>query len=656
MTKPLTESTILREVVAKIRRSVAAPPKLTVDLWSDAHRVVSRSARPGPWSTDYTPYLRTPMIDYTDDSCEVIVLQFSAQVGKTAMIESMIAFSIHADPSPLFMVHPDDNSIADFSQEKLMPMIADTPVLKSLVKMPKPGATGSTERKKAFPGGYLGLVSANSPASLRGRSVRRIFFDEVDAYPASSRGEGDPVLLGKKRCASYPNRKIVITSTPTNEGTSRVEKAFLQGDQRRWYVPCKDCGVREPFQWKQVKWDKDKDGQPIAASAYYACEHCGAVHTDADKVAMNAQGMWVPTAKPKDPKVRSYHLNELASPWRTFEDIVRSFLEAKDDVELLRAWTNTTLGETWKVRGETVDWELLIQRTEPYPILRAPRGVRLIGAGVDVQHNRIAVSIIGLARGEESFLLHHEEMYADNGDVNNAPEMWAKLDELLQRPIPLDGGADLRIMACAIDSSDGHTQQTVYAFCRDKRGRGVIPIKGSTNPAAPALGTGRKQDIDWKGKAAAWSIELFSVGTHVLKATLYARLANKSAGTPGYVHFPTAGTDEEYFQQLCSEKMVTTYVKGVAKPEWVKLRKRNEALDTFVYAIASLHLVGLKGADWDKLDKLIAPAEYEAKKAEEKAAAAQPADPQAPAPAPAPQRKGPRVISSGWVSGFKNNY
>lgn len=179
--------------------------------------------------------------------------------------------------------------------------------------------------------------------------------------------------------------------------------------------------------------------------------------------------------------------------------------------------------------------------------------------------------------------------------------------------------------------------------------RGVIPIKGSVNPAAPSLGTGRKQDVDWKGKAAAWSIELFAVGTHALKATLYARLANKTPGTPGYVHFPTAGTDQEYFEQLCAEKLVTTYTKGVQKPEWVKLRKRNESLDTAIYAMAALHLVGIKGVSWDKLDKLIAPDEVAEKKEEQAAAAAQ-----VPASQPAaPVRKGPKVIKSGWNSGWK---
>jgi phage terminase large subunit GpA-like protein len=648
---------LLRSIVDQVRRSVAPPPLMTVSQWSDAYRIVARSARPGLWSTDYTPYLREPMDAYTDDRIEVICLMFGVQLGKSAMIENMMGYSVDADPSPMFMVHPDDNSISDFSQEKLMPMISETPRLKALVKLPKPGQSGSTERKKSFPGGYIGLVSANSPASLRARSVRRIFFDEADAYPTSSKGEGDPILLGQKRTSSYPNRKIVITSTPTNQGRSRVEKSFLRGDQRRWYVPCKDpeCGVREPFKWSNIKWSKDADGEPLAATACYVCEHCGTVHTDADKVAMNAGGLWVPTAKPKDIKVRSYHLSEIASPWRTFEEIVRSFLEAKDSVELLRAWTNTTLGETWKDRSEQVDWEILQKRAEPYPVLRAPRGVRIITAGVDVQHNRLAVSIWGYGRREESWLLFHTEIF---GDVDQ-PEVWEELDDLRRRTIPSERGKDLIVMACAVDSSDGAKMNAVYNYCRGKRPQGVFPIKGSSIATSPVIGTGSKQDVDWKGKKYAHGVEMYIVGGHIIRSTLYARMANAVAGSAGYVHFPTA-ISEDYFKQLCADKYVTTVSKGLPVSKWVT-DGRNEAIDCAVYAYAAAYLAGLPSANWDKLDKLVDPEGYEEaqKLALETDSTDTPTttEPGAPVPEPKPPtppvRKGPRVIKSGWNTGWK---
>lgn len=640
---------VLAAIAKRMRQAVAPPSRVTVNEWADAHRMIAKSARPGRWSTSYTPYLKLPMALFSSEDYEVLVLMTSAQVGKTAALENMIGWVIDCDSSPIMMIHPDENSIADFNAEKLMPMIAETPSLKAKVKVTKPGQIGSTERKKAFAGGALLLVSANSPASLRGRSMRRVLMDEIDAYKVT--GEGDPVILGRARTKSYPGgmKKVVLASTPTDAGTSRIEKAYELGDKRKWFVPCKDCGVYAPFQWANVKWDK-VDGQHAPETAYYACPDCGAVHTDADKPGMNAQGKWVATEKnPKDKKVASFHLNELASPWRTFEDVVRSFLEAKDDVDLLRAWTNTTLGETFNNRGERPEYEDLYRRVEPYNPWLAPLGVKLITAGVDVQHNRIALTILGHGAHRRKWRLHHEEILAETGDVNTAVEMWDQLEEYLNTAIPLAAGGTLPVRACAIDSSDGHTQSTVYNFCRGKRHRGVVPIKGSRNPHAQALGKVSPQEVNFKGRSAGWSIDLFPVGTHVLKATIYAQLGIKDPSAPGYMHFPDCA-DLEYFAQLCGEYAKKTNERGVDKIVWVQDRARVEALDCYVYAMAAAELVGISGAAWNRPTPKPVPTEEDtlentADEGENLPAAAE-------KPPQPPIRTGPRRIKSGFTGGF----
>ena len=65
--------------------------------------------------------------------------------------------------------------------------------------------------------------------------------DEVDRYPHSAGTEGDPVSLARKRSATFFNRKLVLTSTPTVKGASRIETAFQSSDQRYYYARCVDC-------------------------------------------------------------------------------------------------------------------------------------------------------------------------------------------------------------------------------------------------------------------------------------------------------------------------------------------------------------------------------------------------------------------------------
>ncbi|MGL5074700.1 MAG: terminase gpA endonuclease subunit [Waterburya sp.] len=63
------------------------------------------------------------------------------------------------------------------------------------------------------------------------------------------------------------------------------------------------------------------------------------------------------------------------------------------------------------------------------------------------------------------------------------------------------------------------------------------------------------------------------------------------------------GLDDEFYQQLCAEKLVTKYVKGYPKLEWVKTRTRNEALDTLCYAYVAAIAVGMARINWDKWEK-----------------------------------------------------
>lgn len=648
-----TNRKLLQSLVSDLRASMAPPPDIPIDVWCDQNLIIPTGAMPGPWDTDYVPFWRQPMRDMTNDGVEQVWLMCSAQIGKTTTLQAIKAYFAAADPSPQMMVHPDDKSLSDFVQYKYMPMIQASTVLRRLIQMPKPGKSGSTNRSLSYPGGFDIHVSAGSSNSLRGRSVRIGLSDEVDGFRAAA--EGDVLDRVFRRTSAFANGKHFISSTPTDEDTSRIERGFLEGDQCQWYVPCKDCDVFAPFEWANVKWDKDADGKNIASTAHYVCKHCGSVHTDAHKPAMNRRGMWVATAAPKDPKVRSYHINELASPWRTFEDVVRAFLSAKGDLSKMKVWTNTSLGETWKSRTEKVDWEILQKRAEPYPVLRAPRGVRIITAGVDVQHNRLAVSIWGYGRRDESWLLFHAEIF---GDVDQ-PEVWEELDDLRRRVIQSERGKDLIIMACAVDSSDGAKMHAVYNYCRGKRREGVFPIKGSSISTSPVIGTGSKQDVDWKGKKYAQGVELYIVGGHIIRSTLYSRMANAVAGSAGYMHLPTA-MSEDYFKQLCADKYVTTVSKGLPVSKWVT-DGRNEAIDCAVYSYAAAYLVGLPSANWDKLDRDVDPEGYaEAKKlALETANADTPTSPEpgvaepAPKPPAAPVRKGPRVIKSSWNTGWR---
>jgi phage terminase large subunit GpA-like protein len=138
------------------------------------------------------------------------------------------------------------------------------------------------------------------------------------------------------------------------------------------------------------------------------------------------------------------------------------------------------------------------------------------------------------------------------------------------------------IRSSCIDSG-GHYTQQVYNYCRLRAGKRVFAIKGIGGEGKPLVGRPSKNNI---GK-----INLFPVGTSTAKEIVYARLKISEYGD-GYCHFPE-DRNEEYFRMLTAEKKVTKYFKGRPRPEWVKIRQRNEALDCRVYATAALGILNV---------------------------------------------------------------
>ena len=62
---------------------------------------------------------------------------------------------------------------------------------------------------------------------------------------------------------------------------------------------------------------------------------------------------------------------------------------------------------------------------------------------------------------------------------------------------------------------------------------------------------------------------------------------------PGTIHLPH-WVESEWLKQFVGEQLVTVKTRrGFARLEWQKLRERNEALDTRVYARAAAWIAGL---------------------------------------------------------------
>lgn len=550
---------------------------MTVSQWADTHLYLSPedSAESGKYLSDRAPYQRGIMDAFSEPGVEEVVMMSSAQVGKTLILKSLIGYFIDLDPSPILVVQPTIEMGETFSKDRLAPMIRDTPALVGKVRDAKSRDSGNTILKKHFPGGHLTIAGANSAASLSSRPIRVLLCDEVDRYPPSAGTEGDPVNLARKRTATYRARKkIALVSTPGLKGHSRIERAWLQSDQRRYFVPCPHCGHRHVLEWANVLVNEDE-----VIKTCLVCPACGVLIRDSDRPLMLAQGQWVAQC-PENP-IPGFHLNELYSPWRKLSEIASDFLRARGNPEEEKTWWNTAMGQPFESVGEQADAQQLAQQREAYAADQLPEGVLTVTAGVDTQKDRLEIELVGWGAGEESWGIEHIVLHGSPAD----PELWQRLDTLLANTrLPTEDGRVLRVAACCIDSGGHHVQQ-VYEFATPRAARNVWAVKGQFGPR-PVWPKRQTKSKKYRGH----TVRLIGVDT--AKDTIYARW-QVAEGKPGYCHFPMS-YDEAWFQQATVEKLVTRIdARGNEVRAWQKSSgARNEALDCRVYAYAALQ--GLK--------------------------------------------------------------
>lgn len=601
----------VEEIQLLVADVVLPPPDITVSQWADENRRLSSesAAERGEWRTDRAPYQRAIMDALSPSHpCEQVVLMSGAQLGKTSILENFIGYIIDLDPGPVLLVQPREADCEAFSKDRLAPMLRDCGTLRGKVADVRSRDSNNTILHKKFTGGSVTMSAASSPAGLAMRSIRYCLLDEVDRYPASAGSEGDPVNLAITRTANFWNRKIVLCSTPTVKGASRIESAWLESNQQMYWVPCPHCGTHQVLRWANVEWP---EGDP--EKAQYCCEHCAQMIGEHQKSWMLSHGEWRAARPASD--IAGFWINSLYSPWRKWRDLARKFLADQKSPETLREFVNTVLAEPWDDEAQTtVDISELLARREHY---RAPvsAGAAVLTCGVDVQADRLELELVGWGRGEESWSIEYRVI---PGDPTGAA-IWSELDAYLQRQWHHENGAVLPVAACCIDS--GYESQAVYDFCRTRYHRRIFAVKGQGGPHPV-----------WPKRPTAKNIRgerPWMVGTDSAKATIMGRLRNAQPGTPGYAHFP-ADRQQPYFEQLLGEALVTTYSKGQPVREWrPKKGVRHEALDARVYAFGALRALVSMGLVLDaEADRVVAQT--------------------APFRDPAPL---PRVVRSRWING-----
>ena len=607
-------SDIARIVKAK---TLPPPPSRKPSVWVEAaRRLPAGSAEPGPLRLDRTPYTKSILDACIDPDVETIVFMASAQVSKSETALSIILYFLSEDPSPCMLVMPSSGVAEAFSKERIAPAIQLTAGLAELAPMKGRTSESTIMYKPFINGSSLVLAGSESPSQLSSRPRRVIVCDEVDKYPDSAGAEGDPVSLALKRSMTFVGRrKHVLISTPSVKGFSRIEAAYLESDQARYYIPCPHCDGMQVLIWSQVKWP---EGHPELAR--YKCIHCSEEIEHHHKQDMLLRGEWRTHAVAKSKGTVGFHISELCSPWSTWGRMAEDFtVKLAQGPDIFRTFINSSLGETWDPNaGTDAKAEGLLARARacPYSYGVVPLDAGVLVGSADTQDESIHICVQAILPGGRAHVVAHEVIQGNPGQAST----WDRVQSIITQPYRREDGVDMGVAKFCIDSG-GHYTKEVMSFTNRRLLAGIIvPTKGSSTAIPGTIKLSKKKS------------KLVLVDTIQIKDSMYADLRIETVGATGHQSF-YSDINPAFFQELMAERKS----KKTRRYEVYPAGTPNEACDLMALCRVAIRLYRPQPGEIERLAR-----HYQGQAVDAPAALA-PAPTPAPIAPPLPPRQRPRM-------------
>lgn len=540
--------------------------------WAEGRLILPQGTSPndpGRLSFARSPYMRGVLDCFTDPSVHRIILSWGSQCGKSLVLNVGLAGRMELQPGNGMWAMTNRDLMHGYVAKRLMPLIQANPCLSQhLLKDPakfKPSSWDLDCMSVKF-------VGAGSPSNLSSETCAWIFADECAKYQHVVKEEASPLKLIMERTKGFIAPLQVLTSTPTYI-ENEFWQEFCQGDMCQFFVPCPYCGEKFAFEFSRenVIWDKPAGGgidiDLAEKTTRYICPHCKEGIWNEQKFAMMEKGEWAPSEALRrelgDPnlkpskKVRSFQLSTLYSPYKTFGEYTRKFLECLQMLDMSNALhnlRNSWGGLPWEhltVNVKVDDLQALCGRYERGTL---PEGVEpyYISVGYDPGGTNTHWVACAVCPGGEMYIIDwgtlgtfatesHKEQGEDGQwvDVIDAPGIAVHFQGLAW-------GA-LRPSVGFIDS--GYQTGKVYTECAMLAPGVLTPTKGSTSqwgtwtvrPCGPA----------WPGR------EVIIYVDHQAKTSLYADTI--AGGRPPALHLPRReDVTPDLYKGLSGQKLIKT--------------------------------------------------------------------------------------------------
>ena len=628
MSEVQLDCTIEDKFIGHLFSLFAPPERLSTKEYAETYRWLTNevSAFDGKMDCMRTPYMLYPMECLDNIDIKTLVAKKSAQIGWSEIQNNYISKCMDINPQNMIMAFPREATAKSYSNEKIRPMIKNSPRLTKLIGDPDKCSFSFYK----FPGGFLKLVSAGSVTALKSTAAPILIIEEPDDLKEDLKGQGDALGIFIERQKSFMERKLIYGGTPSEEGFSKVDVAYKNSNQMRYFVPCEKCGNTHVLDFDNLHYDTWPNGQidkiygiHNPETAYYRCPHCSDIWDDDKKNLMILKAIdnynlgWKAT---NDSDIYGFAFNELLSnfPGSTLvalakKEIIANIEASQGKDGKLKVFVNNSKGEVYRPQSTNTTIEKLKAARINYEELVVPANGLILTAGIDVQHNRFAIVIRAWGRNGNSWLVHFGEIYGYTKDPED--EVWKALTRLCLRKIPSifsteENPVSIPISAISIDSGDGGTTQLVYNWVRKmyKNLKYVYATKGSSN-----LGSHREEifqvppgtpSTKYKTLAESSGVKVYIIGVQKAKDEVLRKLGLTGNKDRSY-HYK--GCREDYEEQLLSNKKRISPLGDKIRYELV-FGQRDEALDCEVMALhaaRALHLHLWEEKQWKVAEELI---------------------------------------------------
>lgn len=347
----------------RIRTLLRPPEQLATWQWAEKYFRLPITAEGVPFDTEDSPWLRQIFDAYDDPKVREIVVQTSAQSGKT-VAGFVIACRAIADDlgGSMMWLTFNKEEATKLAKGRIHPTFNLCGPVKE--KMPTTRGMKNT-REIYFPDGMFYIGSADTGSDTESTPYRRIILDEEHHY------KEEVVPKAEKRTRSFKGVYKIVRLSTAGEEDDHLDRGYRAGDQAVACVTCPGCGEVQPIEFGQkdtpggMKFDLNDETCPdgqynldrIYPTIRYECRKCDFYwrNTETDRKAMSKATAFV-SQRPDAPKaLRSFHWNAILPYWADWTDIVKEFLQASAALEIgehgaYKIFWTRTLGLPWQDR------------------------------------------------------------------------------------------------------------------------------------------------------------------------------------------------------------------------------------------------------------------------------------------------------------------